>query len=232
MSNKTEVPIATVNVFWSMRSPYCYVSLDRCIEIQKKYNMELILRPVWPLAFWNPDWFDAAHRMEYRGPYQDLDAPRSAAFRSVPFAWPNPDPIRQEEDWGKILPLEEQDLIRTITHAAAAAAEMGKGWDYLNQVSRMLWNGTTIGWDQGTHLRDAIERAGIDADATLKDMADNPDKYDEIIKRNHEMHLTNVCGHYGVPLFDFQGEPFFGQDRLDQLVWRMKQFGLTERSAD
>ena len=26
-----------VDVFWSMRSPYCYISLDRCIELQKMY---------------------------------------------------------------------------------------------------------------------------------------------------------------------------------------------------
>jgi 2-hydroxychromene-2-carboxylate isomerase len=32
-----------------------------------------------------------------------------------------------------------------------------------------------------------------------------------------------------VPLFVFEGEPFFGQDRLDLLVWRMRQAGLQER---
>lgn len=229
MNNENKIPIPTVNVFWSIRSPYCYVSLDRCIEIQKTYNLQLNLRPVWPLAFWNPAWFDAASRMKYRGPYQDLDAPRSAAFNNVPFAWPKPDPIKQEKDWGKILPLEEQDLIKTITHGAAASAEMGKGWDYLNQISRLVWNGATPGWNEGTHVRDAIDRAGIDGEAMLKDLANNPGKYDALVDRNHEMHLTNSCGHYGVPVFDFQGEPFFGQDRMDQLIWRMKRFGLTER---
>jgi hypothetical protein len=29
----------------------------------------------------------------------------------------------------------------------------------------------------------------------------------------------------------FNGEPFFGQDRIDLLVWRMRQHGLCERSA-
>jgi hypothetical protein len=27
----------------------------------------------------------------------------------------------------------------------------------------------------------------------------------------------------------FEGEPFFGQDRIDVLVWRMKQKGLRSR---
>jgi hypothetical protein len=28
----------------------------------------------------------------------------------------------------------------------------------------------------------------------------------------------------------FQGEPFFGQDRIELLVWRMKQHGLRPRA--
>ena len=27
-----------VDVFWSMRSPYCYIALDRILEMQKKYK--------------------------------------------------------------------------------------------------------------------------------------------------------------------------------------------------
>jgi hypothetical protein len=27
----------------------------------------------------------------------------------------------------------------------------------------------------------------------------------------------------------FEGEPFFGQDRIDLLLWRMQQHGLRER---
>ena len=37
-------------------------------------------------------------------------------------------------------------------------------------------------------------------------------------------------GHYGVPLMVFNGVPFFGQDRFDQLKWRMQQKGLAKRS--
>jgi hypothetical protein len=30
-------------------------------------------------------------------------------------------------------------------------------------------------------------------------------------------------------LFVFNGEPFFGQDRLEHMIWRMRQHGLVER---
>ena len=36
-------------------------------------------------------------------------------------------------------------------------------------------------------------------------------------------------GHYGVPLMVYGGEPFFGQDRYDQMVWRMEQQGMQRR---
>ena len=37
-----------------------------------------------------------------------------------------------------------------------------------------------------------------------------------------------AAGHWGVPTMAFRGEPFFGQDRLDVLLWRLKQNGLRE----
>ena len=33
----------------------------------------------------------------------------------------------------------------------------------------------------------------------------------------------------GVPTFVFENEPFFGQDRIDLLIWRMQGTGLTRR---
>jgi 2-hydroxychromene-2-carboxylate isomerase len=32
-----------------------------------------------------------------------------------------------------------------------------------------------------------------------------------------------------VPTFVFQNEPFFGQDRIDLLIWRMQSKGLARR---
>jgi len=29
----------------------------------------------------------------------------------------------------------------------------------------------------------------------------------------------------------FEGEPFFGQDRLDHMIWRMEKHGLQRRAA-
>jgi len=37
------------------------------------------------------------------------------------------------------------------------------------------------------------------------------------------------AGHWGVPTMVLDGEPFFGQDRIDQLLFRLKQKGVKRR---
>ena len=49
------------------------------------------------------------------------------------------------------------------------------------------------------------------------------------IERNHES--LDASGHWGVPTMVYQTEPFFGQDRIDTLRWRLEQAGLG-RSQD
>jgi len=42
--------------------------------------------------------------------------------------------------------------------------------------------------------------------------------------------IADIAGsHGGVPNAVFRGEPFFGQDRVEMLFWRLQQNGLTTR---
>jgi len=36
------------------------------------------------------------------------------------------------------------------------------------------------------------------------------------------------AGHWGVPTMVVRGEPFFGQDRIETLRWRLDQFGVAK----
>jgi 2-hydroxychromene-2-carboxylate isomerase len=138
--------------------------------------------------------------------------------------------VKQEPGFGPIAPYEEQSNVRFLCRTAVASADIGKGWEYLNEVMRLLWNGQKIHWDQDNlkSVRAAIEAAGISADL-IADVEANGDKYDEMIQKNMDLQETNDCHHVGVPCFVFRNEPFFGQDRIDMLIWRLKQYGLTER---
>jgi 2-hydroxychromene-2-carboxylate isomerase len=47
------------------------------------------------------------------------------------------------------------------------------------------------------------------------------------IEANHA--ALDASGHWGVPTLVFNGEPFFGQDRIDTLRWRLEQSGVPKR---
>jgi len=49
------------------------------------------------------------------------------------------------------------------------------------------------------------------------------DHMDEI-DANHA--ALDAAGHWGVPTMVLRGEPFFGQDRIDTLRWRLDKYGL------
>ncbi|GAB4240756.1 MAG: 2-hydroxychromene-2-carboxylate isomerase [Methyloligellaceae bacterium] len=210
----------TVSVFWSMRSPYCYLSLDRLLKIQDEFDVTIDIRTVYPIAVRNPDFFAKAPR-HYR-PYHLRDSARVAEYLGIPYRRPVPDPIVQDMETNEIA--VEQPYISRLTRLAAAAQEQGRGLAFQDQVMRLLWDGRTDNWDQRSHLRDAIARAGLDADALMDAVEADPARFEAIIAANQE--AQQEAGHAGVPLFVFDGEPFFGQDRIDLLVWRMQQKGV------
>jgi hypothetical protein len=68
---------------------------------------------------------------------------------------------------------------------------------------------------------------GFDLAAMDTAITADPDRYEKIIAGNEQDH--DKSGHWGVPTYVFDNEPFFGQDRIDLLVWRMESKGLTRR---
>jgi 2-hydroxychromene-2-carboxylate isomerase len=76
----------------------------------------------------------------------------------------------------------------------------------------------------GAHIPNAIARAGLNPQALKRAVEMEPERYDALVEENQK--VQKEAGHTGVPLFVFQGEPLFGQDRLQLLVWRMRHCGL------
>ena len=80
---------------------------------------------------------------------------------------------------------------------------------------------------EGEHLARAAERAGLDLAELDRAIAAEPGRYEAALADNDA--ALRAAGHWGVPTAVFRGEPFFGQDRLDTLVWRLRQHGLEPR---
>ena len=94
--------------------------------------------------------------------------------------------------------------------------------------ARVLWDGSVKGWNEGDHLakRSASPPASI-LPRWMRPITADPDRYERVIAGNEQDHAAS--GHWGVPTFVFENEPFFGQDRIDLLIWRMESKGLTRR---
>ena len=145
-----------------MRSPYCYLALDRLIEIRERFDLEIKVRVVYPLAIRQPDLFKVRASKHYRS-YNLLDTKRWSEHLNIPFRRPEPDPIVQELSTGAVA--DEQPYIHRLTRIAVLATQNGKGMEFLDQVVRMLWDGTTDNWHEDDHLLKAMDRAGLDGKA-------------------------------------------------------------------
>ena len=121
----------------------------------------------------------------------------------------------------------DQPHIHRLTRLGVAAAERGRGLAFLGEVSKVIWDGSIEGWNEGTHLPDAAERAGLDLAELDEQIEADPAHFIDAIEQNQN--ALEAAGHWGVPTLVFEGEPFFGQDRLDLLLWRLKNAGLAER---
>jgi 2-hydroxychromene-2-carboxylate isomerase len=119
----------------------------------------------------------------------------------------------------------DQPYIMRVSRLGALAAERGKGFEFVRAASHMMWSGEVEDWHDGGKLAACADAVGLPD--LERDAAAEAARLDAIIEDNEN--AETAAGHWGVPLFVFEGEPFFGQDRIDHLVWRMKQRGLKER---
>lgn len=74
-------------------------------------------------------------------------------------------------------------------------------------------------------MAEAVAKTGLD----LAEMEAALEAYDamEIVKENEA--ALEAAGHWGVPTMVFEGEPFFGQDRIETLRWRLDKTGVPKR---
>ena len=209
------------DLYWSFRSPYSYLATGRIVALTKQYDVRANLRVVYPLAVRKKTFFKTVNPLWPR--YVLLDIVRLSQMLNIPLDWPQPDPIVM--DFETLEVSEEQPYIYRLVRLGIEATRKGQGLAFADEVSQLIWSGTVKDWHAGDHLTKAAERAGLDLEEMDRAIAARPDDYDAIAEENQK--ALEGAGHWGVPTMVFNGEPFFGQDRIDVLVWRMKQQGLT-----
>ena len=207
-----------IDVYWSFRSPYSYLATPGMKMLAEDFDVQVNLQPVLPIAIRTPDvLFNKANLNKVR--YIQLDWARRARFLGMPDQWPSPDPIVQNLETMAIA--SNQPFIYRLSFLGVEAQRQGRGLEFVYEVSHLLFGGAK-NWHEGNHLTNAATRAGLDL-AQMDEALINGTHLAEIERNQLQL---DAAGHWGVPTFVHQGEPFFGQDRIDTLRWHLTNLNL------
>ncbi len=208
-----------IDCYFSFRSPWSYLAVPRLLELQRDCTAQVNLRVVDPIYIRYHEFFEFAH--EKWRPYLFTDLMRTTEYLNIPLGWPNPDPINTD------LPHDSPEhLVLLLNPLGIAAQALGRGVEFAREVSATVWDGSTQQWHRGDHLERAAERAGLSMDAIRQWVESNAQQWPDQLAANNAALEEH---HWGVPTMVFKGEPFFGQDKIELLRWRLEQHGLKSR---
>ena len=204
-----------LDVFWSIRSPYSYLATPDMLKLREDFNAKINLRVVYPAAIRNPKLF--TNTSKHFVNYLVMDAKRRSSFLSMPFVWPDPDPILQDLTTRVIA--KYQPHIFRLSYLAVEAERQGKGLEFAYHISHLIFGGTKD-WNNDLNLSQVSKKAGLSYDNLLS-AVEGSNHHTEILENKT---VLDEAGHWGVPTFLFRGEPFFGQDRVETLRWRVENY--------
>jgi 2-hydroxychromene-2-carboxylate isomerase len=207
-----------LDIYWSFRSPYSWLAIDRLARIRSEYRIETHFRPVRPLAMREPQFFER-NRPQFL-PYLMRDVFRESQRLGIPIAPPRPDPISMDLASGRVDPA--QPLMERLMALAVAACRADRGIEFARAVAARIWGGVE-NWHQAAVMAEATAAAGLRLDDLDRWAADHAEEIRAEIAASETEQMKH---HWGVPLMVLDDEPFFGQDRLDALVWRLDQLQL------
>lgn len=204
-----------VDIYYSTQSDYCYFLIDRLLGLPEQ-GVEVHIRPVLGGVLRQPQRY--LHRDQLEQEYFATDTQRVADYLGLPYAYPDPSPIQFKP--GSLWIAEpHQPRNELLNRLFVASVEAGHGLDFLDKVVRHLWDGSAPNWHEGDFLERAIKGIGLDMHELLvgTSWSDAQKQLD-----NNEADMLQA-GHWGVPLMVLDGEPFYGQDRFDHLLWRLQK---------
>jgi len=184
--------VSTVEFFFSFRSPYSYLAAPRAFALGDRHDVTVRFRGVIPMAMRGQSVPRAKQLHTLR------DTKREAVRLGMPFG-PVHDPIGE-------------GAMRCLL-VAEHAVDAGRERAFVLEASRAIWaQACDVARDEP--LRAVCERAGLEWPACAAALGD-PD----LLARVEENTATLAAlGHWGVPVLSYEGELFWGQDRIEDLA--------------
>ena len=189
-----------VEFFFSFRSPYSYLAAPRAFALREKFGIELEYRGVIPMAMRGQSVPRAKQLHTLR------DVAREAARLGMPF--------------GRIHDPLGRGAIRCLLVAEHARDE-GREREFVLETSRGIW-AQAMDVSRDRPLREVCERAGLEWDG-CRAALDDPDARARV---DASTAALDELGHWGVPVLAFDGELYWGQDRIEDLDRALCAAGL------
>ena len=190
-----------VDYFYSFRSPYSYLSGPRGFALADNFQIDLRFRGVIPMMM-RGESVPTAKRL-----HTMRDVKREADRLGMPF--------------GRIHDPLGEGATRTLA-VSEYAIDVGRVREFVLTAAQAIWaEATDPATDEG--LRLICDKAGLEWEGCHAALSD-PAIADRV--EANTLELTQI-GHWGVPVFVFEGEQFWGQDRIDDLALLLDDAGLS-----
>ncbi|MFK0378431.1 2-hydroxychromene-2-carboxylate isomerase [Pandoraea sp. NPDC090278] len=191
----------TCEYFLATQSPYVYMGHARFVELARRYGVQIQLKPMdLGRVFSGSGGLPLAKRAPQRQAYRLVELARWSKYLGLPL---NLEP--------KFFPVSGDPAAKLVI-ATQLAHGTDKALELVGAVSNALW----------------VEERNIADDATLQALADSLSldgksllaaSHGASVQAAYDANTDDAAaaGVYGAPWFVFEGQPYWGQDRLDFL---------------
>ncbi len=189
-----------VEFYFSFRSPYSYLAGPRAFALPERFDIELAFHGVIPMVMRG----QSVPREKGLHTLRDVD--REARRLGMPF--------------GRIHDPLGPGAMRCLA-VSEHAIDAGREREFVLGASRAIWaEAVDVSADSG--LRPVCEAAGLGWSACEAALVD------PLMAARVEANTDALAalGHWGVPVFAFAGELFWGQDRIEDLETALEDAGL------
>jgi len=189
-----------IEFFFSFRSPYSYLAAPRAFALAERFDVDVLFRGVMPMAMRGQS-VPLSKRL-----HTLRDTKREADRLGMPFGRVH-DPIGD-------------GAVRCLV-VSEHAKDAGRVAPFVLTASRGIWaEAVDVAGDEG--LRSVCEPAGLDWDGCAAALAD------PALRKRVDANTQRLLdlGHWGVPVFTYGDELFWGQDRIEDLETRLTEDGL------
>jgi 2-hydroxychromene-2-carboxylate isomerase len=189
-----------IDYFFTLSSPFAYLGHRAFLDLAARHGAEVRYRPVaLPTVFEHTGGVPLPQRPKARQDYRFVELRRWRDRRGVPL---------------NLRPKHFPTNPTLADRAAIALAEAGADpAGYMEAVFRALWAEERDIADRAV-LAELLQAAGQDAGAVLE--AAESDSMAAIHKANTDAAIAGCV--IGAPTYVLEGEPFWGQDRIELLA--------------